>query len=384
MGNSEKAAEELKKLIQEYPKESKYYGMLAELYQSQGKTELAMETFNELKKLDPKNPYVHLSLSNYYRETGEKEKSFEEMQIAFSNADLNIDVKVNILLSYYVAGNGELAEQARALCKILTEIHPDDAKSFSMFGDFLYRDKKFAEAREQYRKAIQLDKSKFIIWNQLMLLESELKDYEAMYEESKEAMELFPSQPAFYFFNGFSAIQKKQYKEAVNVLETGKEYVVDNRPLLEQFYSTLGDAYNSLKDYPNSDSSYEKALQINPENVYVLNNYSYYLSLRKENLERAEKMSKRSLDFEPNSASFLDTYGWILYQLGKYEDAKKWIEKAFAAGAENNGTILEHYGDILYQLKDNEGALKYWKKAQEAGGGSELLDKKIKEKILIE
>lgn len=386
IGNQENAVAELKKLIREFPKEAKYYGMLAELYQSQGKTDLAMETFNELKAIDPKNPYVHLSLSNFYREKGEKEKSFEEMQIAFSNSDLNIDAKVNILLSYYLVGNAqpELQEQALRLCKILTETHPDDAKSFSIYGDFLYRDKKFHEARGQYRNAINLDKSKFPIWNQLMLLESELKDYEAMYSESKEAIELFPNQPSFYFFNGFSSIQKKKYEEAIKVLEEGKELVIENNPLLEQFYSTLGDAYNSLKDYPKSDSSYEKALQINPDNIYVLNNYSYYLSLRKENLERAEKMSKRSNELEPNSASFLDTYAWILYQMGRYDEAKKWIEKAFAAGADNNGTILEHYGDILFKLNDIEGALKYWNKAKEAGGGSEFLEKKIAGRALSE
>ncbi len=386
MGNQENAIIELKKLIKEFPKEAKYYGMLAELYQSQGKTELAMETFNELKTLDPKNPYVHLSLSNFYKEKGEKEKAFEEMRISFSNPDLNIDAKVNILLSYYVVGNAqpELQEQALLLCKILTETHPEDAKSFSIFGDFFYRDKKFSEARDQYRNANKLDKSKFPIWNQLVLLESELKDYEAMFLESKEAMELFPNQPSFYFFYGFSAIQKKQYEEAIVVLEKGKDLVIENNPLLEQFFSTLGDAYNSIKDYPNSDSSYEKAIRINPDNIYVLNNFSYYLSLRKENLERAEKMSKRSNDLEPNSPSFLDTYGWILYQQEKYEEARKWIEKAIAAGAENNGTILEHLADILFKLNDKEGALKYWNKAKEAGGGSEILEKKITEKMLIE
>lgn len=386
MGNQENAVNELKILIKEFPKEARYYGMLAELYQTMGKKDLAMETFNEIKKIDPKNPYVHLSLSNFYREKGEKEKSFEEMQIAFSNPELNIDTKVNILLTYYAAGTAqpELLEQAHRLCKVLTETHPDDPKAYSIYGDFLYRDKKVMEAREQFRNAIKLDKSKFPIWNQLMLIESEVKDYEALYSESLEAIDLFPNQPSFYFFNGFAAIQKRNYEEAIKTLNAGKELVIDNNPLLEQFYSTLGDAYYSIKEYANSDSSYERALQINADNIYVLNNYSYYLSLREENLEKAEKMSKRSNELDPNSPSFMDTYAWILYQMGRYGDAKKWIEKAISAGAENNGTILEHYGDILFRLNDQEGAIKYWNKAKEAGGGSELLEKKISSKMLTE
>lgn len=386
LGNQENAVAELKKLIKEFPQNAKYYGMLAELYHSQGKTDMAMQTYDELKKMDPNNPHVHLSLSNFYLEKGEKEKSFEELKKAFLNPELDIDTKVSILLSYYATGASQtvLREQSDILCKILTEIHPDDAKSFSVYGDFLYRDQKVAEAREQYRNAIKLDNSRFPIWNQLVLIESELKDYESMYTESKEAMEIFPNQPAFYFFAGFSAIQKKNYDEAVKALLHGKDLVIDNTPLLEQFYSTLGDAYNALKEFANSDSAYEQAIKINPDNVYVLNNYSYYLSLRKENLERAEKMSKRSNDLQPDSPSFLDTYGWILYQLGKNEEAKKWIEKAFNAGADNNGTILEHYGDILFKLNDREGAMKYWIKAKSANGGSELLEKKISEKNLFE
>lgn len=386
IGNNEKAVAELKKLIASSPNEPRYYGMLAELYQSLKKTDLAMETFNELKKIDPKNPYVHLSLSNYYRDAGNKEKSFEELQIAFANADLSIDTKVSILLAFYAAINSDSSAKKESfkLCKILVETHPEEAKAYSVYGDFLIADKKISEAREQYLKAISLDKSKFLLWNQLMLIENELRDFEAMHTESKEAIELFPNQPSFYFFNGIAAIQKKLNDEAVKILEAGKDLVFDNNQLLEQFYSTLGDAYNSLKNYPQSDSAYEKALKINPDNIYVLNNYSYYLSLRKENLERAEKMSKRSLDFEPNSPSFLDTYAWILYQMEKYEDAKKWLEKALASGAENNGTILEHFGDVLFKLNNREDALKYWLRAKEAGGGSDLLDKKIAEKNLYE
>jgi tetratricopeptide (TPR) repeat protein len=264
------------------------------------------------------------------------------------------------------------------------EVHPAEAKAFSIYGDFLNRDRKLPEAREQYRKAIQLDKEKYAIWNQLLIIDSELNDIQSLEKESKEAMELFPNQPLPYYFNGASNIQLKKYKEAVSSLTEGKEFVYDNPPLLAQFYATLGDAHNQLKNYGSSDSAYDKALELDPNNVYVMNNYAYYLSLRNERLDKAEAMSKKSNELDPNNSSYQDTYGWILYQKQKYEEAKTWIGRAVDNSGKANGTLLEHYGDVLYKLGEKDSALQYWMDAKKAGGTTSLIDKKIADKKLYE
>jgi len=146
----------------------------------------------------------------------------------------------------------------------------------------------------------------------------------------------------------------------------------------------LGDAYNSAKDYNLSDKAFEDALKLQPEDVGVMNNYSYFLSLRNEKLERAESLSARSNELSPNNPSYQDTYAWILYQSGKYNDARVWIEKAIASGGAGEGVLNEHYGDILFKLGDVQGAVDKWKLAQEQGGGTDLLDKKIAEEKLFE
>lgn len=385
-GQFDKALEEAKKLIVAFPKEAKYYGMLGELYQDKGLNEKALETYNALLKVDPENAYVHLSLADYYRNNKQNEKAFEEIKIAFRSKDLDIDTKIKILLSYYSITETytELKPDADELCKILVEVHPDDAKSFSMYGDFLYRDKKLEEARTQYRRAIELDKEKYALWNQLLVINSELRDIVSMQKESKEAMELFPNQALPYYLNGASNYQLKNYKQAIESLTEGKEFVYDNKILLSDMYSIIGDAQNQLKNYTASDSAYDKALTIDPTNVTVLNNYAYYLSLRNKDLDKAEAMSKKCNELEPNNNSYQDTYGWILYQMKKYDDAKIWIGKALENGGKNNGTLLEHYGDVLFQLGDRENALNYWIDAKKAGGASEFIDKKIIDKKLYE
>lgn len=381
----DRALEEVQKLIKTFPKESKYYGILGELYQESGQSEKALEAYNELIKMDPQNPYVHLSLADYYRKQKQNEKAFDEIKIAFKSKDMDIDTKIKILLSYYSITESypELRADADELCKIIVAVHPDEAKAFSIYGDFLYRDRNLEGARTQYRRAIALDKEKYALWNQLLIIESELNDFNAMQKESKEAIELFPNQALPYFFNGVSNIQLKNYKVAVEVLNEGKEFVYDEQILI-QFYANIGDAQNQLKNYSASDSAYKKALEIDPDNVYILNNYAYYLSLRNTDLEYAEAMSKKSNEIEPGNSSYQDTYGWILYQMKKYDDAKVWIGKALDGGGKNNGILLEHYGDVLYKLGEIENALKYWMDAKKTGNTTEFIDKKINDKKLYE
>jgi tetratricopeptide (TPR) repeat protein len=384
--NVEKAVEEANKLIKAYPKEAKFYGILGELYQERGQNEMALNAYRELMKIDSTNAYVHLSLADYYRNLKQNDNAFQEIKIAFQSKELEIDTKVKILLSYYDITESfpELKTDADELCKIIIAVHPDEAKAFAIYGDFLFRDKKYDLARTQYRKAISLDKEKYALWNQLLVIESELNDFNAMQGESKEAMELFPNQPLPYFFYGISEYQLKNYAKVVSILTEGKAFVFDNNLLLAQFYASIGDAHNQLKNHAESDNAYEKALEYDPTNIYVLNNYAYFLSLRNTNLNRAESMSKKCNELQSNSSSYQDTYGWILYQMKKYDDAKVWLGKALENGGKSNSTLLEHYGDILYQLGEVESAVQHWIDAKKQGGSSTLLDKKIAEKKLYE
>jgi Tfp pilus assembly protein PilF len=179
-----------------------------------------------------------------------------------------------------------------------------------------------------------------------------------------------------YYFNGLGQLRKKRYREATASLEQARKLSPDNPNFESDVYSMLGDAYNAEKDYTKSDRAYDEALALNPNYDLVLNNYSYYLALRKENLEKAEKMSVQLVKNHPDNASYLDTYAWVLYMREKYKDARKVMERAIATG--NAGAIhFEHYGDILFQLGNIDDAVKQWQRAKNLDNGNPLIDKKI-------
>ena len=252
-----------------------------------------------------------------------------------------------------------------------------------MYGDFLYRDERYAEARERYYQSIALDNSKYLVWSQLLFINSELQDVEAMVKDSEEAMELFPNQPVVYLFNGLAHLQREEYKEAAFALEQGQGLVVDNPALQGQFFANLGDAYYQLDKFQQAWMNYDRALKVDPKNDYVLNNYAYFLSVRGENLDQAQLMSFDVVQRNPTNATYLDTYAWVLFKQGDYTNAKLYLEKALENGGSSSGEILEHLGDACAKLGETEQAISYWKLALEKGGGSDKLDQKIQQQQYI-
>jgi tetratricopeptide (TPR) repeat protein len=385
MGKPEKAIEEIRKLSAAYPEEPRYLEMLAELYMTGGMYDEAQKVYDQILKIDPENPYINISLSDYYRKKGDRVKSLEYLKAGFANPNLDIDTKVSILLAYYSVNEIYNTYKAEAfdLATILVATHPADPKAHSIYADFLVQDKRYEEARQSFYKVLSIDSSRYLIWEQLLFVEAELGDNVAMAAESKRALQLFPDQPMLYMFAGAASFQLKDYENAAKYFKTGSNFVVFNDKMLAQFYSYLGDSYFQLNDHAKSDEAYEKVLKIEPGNVLVLNNYAYYLSLRGENLEKAEQMAKKAVEIEPKNSSYQDTYGWVLFKLGRYKEAEEWIAKALES-REESAVVIEHYGDVLWKLGDKKEAVKYWEKALKSGKGSEFLEKKVLDKTYYE
>lgn len=380
------AEAEMRKLIAAYPDETRYMAMLAELYMSQNETDKAYELYQQILATDPEDPYIHMTLADFYRKQGKKEQAFEELKLGFANPALDIDTKVTILLSFYNINQvyDDLKDEAGELSRILIATHPNNPKGYSIAGDLYVQDKKYLEARDVFVSAVALDSSKYVIWAEILRLDLVLEEYGHLLAYGKTAIELFPDQPFLYVMTGIASFQLKDYPTALDRFNRALKLVVSDNDLLAQIYMHLGDTYHALNNPEESDKAYDKSLQIRDNNAYVLNNYAYYLSVRNKDLEKAEQMSKRALALDPENSSFQDTYGWIMYKLGKYEDAKVWIGKALNDPEGVSAEVLEHYGDTLYRLGDAAGALEYWKRAKAKGEGSELLDKKIEEKKLLE
>lgn len=386
LGRREKAHNEINKLIAHNPGDIRYLGMLAESHINEGNFGEARNVYGKMLQADSTNGLVRLSLADFYRITKEYDKSFEQLKLAFASKDVEIDIKIKMLISFltYSYDNYELRNQAFTLLEILLDTYPEDVKVLTLYADFLIRDNKPAEAREQLRLVIKTEKGKYLIWEQLLLLEIDLNDYDNMLAESKEALEYFPNQPLLYYFNGFANIKKGNNEDAVKSLKNGLNYVLDDLSLKANMYSLLAETYHKTEKMKESDEAMEQVLKIDKDNKAILNNYSYYLSLRGDSLDKAERMSMVCVELEPMNPTFLDTYAWVLYKQKKYDKALVIIEKAYNYGGSGNPVIIEHYGDILFRLGNTGKALEMWNEAFKLGKGTEFLEKKVNQKTLIE
>jgi tetratricopeptide (TPR) repeat protein len=376
---------ELDKQIVKNPKDVRNYIYLSEIISKSDNRIKAIEVLNKAKNQFPSNSMLALALADQYTAINQLDNAFTELKMAFEDAELNIDEKVRIVLSFFPKFADEQAMYyANQLSSIMVKIHPEDAKAHALMGDVFFQDAKYQEAKISYKKALELNDQVYQIWEQLLRIELNIGTFEELVKDGNMALSIFPNQAALYLYTGIGYAQLKNHDRAIAFLKAALDLEPSDKEILIDIYSNLGDSFNALKNFLDSDNSYNQALIINPNNFYVLNNYAYYLSLRGERLEEAEKMSRKSLDLDPNNPSLEDTYGWILFKMKRYAEAKKWIEKSLQGKPNNNATQLEHYGDILYFLGNELDALKQWEIAKSRGGTSEKLNRKINEKKYID
>ncbi len=384
LGEIDNAIKEVENLIKEHPNNGAYYGLLAELYEEKGESEKSLALYQKVLEVDPNNENIRFALYAYHKEKGEEEKAFYELKKAFENSNAPIDTKVQILLGYLKTENEFTKDQGEELAKLLVVAHPNEAKSYAAIAEIYIQKRKDKLALTAYKKSVELDAGQYLIWNQIVFLEADLQLYDSLMIDSEKAIELFPTQPLYYFFSGYSRLQKGDNEKAIESFNTGKELVLNNPKMLSEFYQRLGDAYYNKKEYKSSFDNYDQSLALFPQNATLLNNYSYYLSIQGEQLEKAENMIQLANEVSPQNANFLDTYAWVLFKQKKYIEAEDKLDKALLYGGDNSAVVLEHYGDVNYFLGKTEKAIEYWNKAKEKEGYSEFLLRKIEEKKYID
>jgi tetratricopeptide (TPR) repeat protein len=339
---------------------------------------------NQLLKLTEKYPEMgqtHLFLAKYYLEKNRLDLTFKS--IANSLKDPLIEesmVKYMTMNAFSVIKQKQDVEGASGLIDQVLKVFPLNAKFLSLKGNLHANLGELSEAQIFYTKSIRVDPSKFDVWQGLIEIDFELNKVDSVIVHSEEALTVFPNQGFLYFQLGFAQFLKSKNFQALASLETATSYVSPKDSWYPQLYSILGDNYQSMGRHKESDESFEKVLAVDPDDEHVLNNYSYYLSIRKVNLEKAAQMSKMLVEKFPNNGTYLDTYAWVMFQKAEYKMAVNYLERAVLGDKMESSIVWEHYGDALVMANRIEDALKAWKKAKSLPGSSIILDKKIQMK----
>ena len=384
---SDEAFLELKKLADKYPANARYPILIGDLHLEKKEQELALEYYQKAFAIDPENPYYTVSMANYYELTGNPEAAEEQVRLALVNDKLDVEFKVGILSRYIqqLQMSRNATEGANTLFQTLLEQHPEEIELKLMYATLLSIQENWEEARFQLQLVTEMDPLHERAWQQLLQFAFQTEDYDEAIQVGKKSLEIFPNEPFYYFYLGLAYYQEKNFQEAIDTYTEGLQIIPEeDRQLRSDFYGQIGDILYQMKKPEDAFASYEKALQYNERNIAVLNNYSYFLTLSKRELDKAERMSAQCVRAEPNNPTYLDTYAWVFFMKGNYSLAKIYIANAIEKDTTGNPVLVDHYGDILYMTGDKEGALKQWMRAKELGKESEILNRKIEERTYFE
>ena len=390
LGKIEESVKDIEKLIKLNPSETRYIGLIGEVYMSNKMYDKAIDAFNRILKIEPNNSDGLLALAQAYRKSGDEKKHDELIQKVFNNTEIDIDAKILTFIPYIekLAQDTTMRDEVLKMADMIVAAHPNNIKATTARADVLYNIDRKKDAQAEYEKAINLGgEVPNTVWIQSYILDAEIEDYDHLIRISKNGIEKNPKEIFGYFYNAVANQQLKHYQAAADVLDKAFELqskadATKFSPQLKlQMLISLGDVNFELKNFERSDSAYEAALEIDPNNATVLNNYAYYLSERDDKLEKAERMSKKSNLLVDNNSAFIDTYAWIMYKMKNYSEALDWMEQAMLiADSQDRPELLTHYGDILYKLGKEDKAIEQWRKAISKGGDKDALETKIKSK----
>ncbi len=387
MDNVKRASSEIMKLIKKYPENTDYLGLLAELYLSHNQEKKGLQLLNRIVKDYPDNGFVQFYLADYYRTKKDSLNTEKYICPALANDNIDNNLKVQYLLKLLVnqADLSLSTDHIYRYVQLLLEKYPGDLSVRTLNADFLKRENKLEECKKELEFIISKEKNNYLVWEELMLLSNQLGDTAAMKSEGLECLNYFPNESLPYMMISLPMLIEGNYAKATGYLQKGLELAPDKSFIKSQLYAYLGECYYKQDSIEIAFSMFDSAIAINPNDIMTLNNYSYYLSLRNERLNQAEKMISTALSADPNNATFLDTYAWVLFKLKNYSLARFYMRSAIENTEKPSGVLYEHYGDILYMNGDKEEALKMWKKALELGDDiSDNLKNKIVNGLSVE
>ncbi len=368
MNNREQAFTEMENLAKEYPYDMRYLTILGDVYMENGRTDEAYDIYQKVLQTEPGYAPAMLSMATYYEKQGLDSLYKAQLDSVLLNEKVGSDAKMNIMRQLILRSEQTDKDsiQIIGLFDAMLAQKQENADIAMLAAQYLLSKKMEDKSKPVLKQVLELDPENKPAHLQLLSFALNKQDMDEVIAVCKPAVEYMPDALEFYYYWGLAHYQKEQQNEALEVFKKGVNQVKpeSDKAMVSDFYSIMGDLYHVKKMNTEAYAAYDSALVYKADNIGALNNYAYYLSLEKKDLDKAEEMSYRTVKAEPNNATYLDTYAWILFEKGKYTEARIYIEQAVQQGTDKSSVVMEHCGDIHYKCGDTEKALKYWQEAE--------------------
>ena len=385
LGRNDEAFESLKNYNKDY---SSLYVLttLADYEMSMYNDSTAVAYYDEALDMSPDYSPALLGKAEALRMTRRYDEYFDVLGKYVEGSDAPVEAKSEYLLAVVQRTDPKfirsfLPQLDTIFDKSMT-MHPTDSMMLETAAIYYYSTDRRNQAEEYFRKnAEQWPESLGARANYVEFL-MYAQDWETLSYEGRKAFEKFPYEIGFLEMASMGDYNLGAYDKVLQICDKVIEVAPKDSSATLRAWSTKGDIYHRLGNAKKAYKAYDKALKVNPDYIYVLNNYAYYLSMEGKNLKKAQNMSRKTIEKEPDNATYLDTYGWILYLQGKASEAKTHFKHAMLYGGKESAVILDHYAEVLYALKEYDMAFVYWNLAKQKNKGNEIpdLNQKIDER----
>lgn len=265
-GKKKEQIENLEDRVEDHPDQETNYLALIYRYSENNDKEKAFETAKKLLEIKPTSQLVHLALYKFYIEENNAEQAIASMKIVIQSPQIKPEAKMMVLSDFvkFVSENPEYEADLIEATSLVTE-DKNGTSSLEVAQYYLKKGDK-EKALSYYEQALEKDSDNFGITRNILLLHIDLKDYEEAQAMSASALNKYPSQPIFYLVNGVALNELKKPKEAVDTLEIGLDYIIEDTKMQADFYKQLSIAYTQLNNTNKAKTFIEKAQQLESSN----------------------------------------------------------------------------------------------------------------------
>lgn len=246
-GDTAAQIENLEQAITNNPDNEQNYLNLIYIYSDMGDNEQAYNTALQLLEANPGSNLVHLALYKFHLEREEPEEAVNSMKIVFESEEIDAESKFKVLNDFliFVDNNPEYEEDLMQVSKMLSK-RENAPKLYSQLGQYYIKRGELEDALNFFKAGLSENKEDFELVKNTIFLQLELEKYKEARDLSKEMLEIFPAQPVLFLLQGIALNQIEEYREAIEILTFGLDYLIDNPRMQVDFYKQLEKAYMAL------------------------------------------------------------------------------------------------------------------------------------------
>lgn len=387
-GDKKAAINEMKKLADQYPNDLNYRGMYGDALLMNGREKEAFDIYTGILKAEPDNYRAQLSMRAYYKQKDMAADADSMTMQLLLNKNTGDDARVYIMrqeIAESENGGGDSTKILRLFDRMMAQ--PQASTDIAILYATYMSLKKMPQEKIEavLEKVLAQTPDNAAARLQLVAYAWQRDDLDRVIELCKAARQYNPDEMAFYYYEGMAHFRKDDNDSALNAFQNGISVIGEHSDpdIVSDFYAVMGDLLYEKGRAAEAYAAYDSCLQWKDDNIGCLNNYAYYLSVNGDSLDKAEKMSYRTVKTEPKNATYLDTYAWILFMQGRYAEAKIYIDQAVQNDSDSSAVILEHAGDIHAKAGDIDGAVELWARAAAKDPANKLLARKIRQRKYI-